>query len=139
MNLWKWKATTMVSSEKELDVTSTSYKAAPEYSSTTSAESKVSETVHEIPTKNSLSVTEISEEIKNLHGDRHIFKTFCFKTFTQEELMNRTRTGKRTIKCNNIVKPQLDTEKFGILEELVLQRTIFDKLTFHKKFENLQK
>lgn len=84
-----------MSSEKEMDVTSTSDKAAPEYSSTTSAESKVSETVHEIPTKNSLSVTEISEEIKNLHGDRHIFKTLCFKIFTQEELMNRTITRKK--------------------------------------------
>ena len=73
-------------------------------------------------------------------GVHNKFKNLCLHFFTTDELCSGTRTGKRTIKCMEDVKPQLNQTKFQQLENCVVSKfTLFDKETFIKKFENLQK
>ncbi|KAH3879341.1 hypothetical protein DPMN_003243 [Dreissena polymorpha] len=72
-------------------------------------------------------------------GDQNKFKNLCLYKFTQEELVSCTLTGKRTIKCMDNVKPQLGHTKFKELETLVLKYTSYDKQSFQKKIETLQK
>jgi len=81
----------------------------------------------------------ITKSLKGIIGDQHIFRHLCLHIFTESDLMNCTRTGKRTIKCMGDVKPALNTCKFDLLERMVLSHTNLDKATFIKKFENLQK
>ena len=86
------------------------------------------------------SVSELTDSIKSLSGERNILKFLCNKLFTQNEIINCSRTGKKNpSKSGDTVKPALDQEKFGILEQLVLKHITYDRNTFHKKFENQQK
>jgi hypothetical protein len=86
------------------------------------------------------SVSELTDSIKSLSGERNILKFLCNKLFTQNEIINCSRTGKKNpSKSGDTVKPALNQEKFGILEQLILKHTTYDKNTFHKKFENQQK
>ena len=81
----------------------------------------------------------LKSEVKGVIGDLSIMKTLCLSLFSEEEVANSTRTGKTTLKAKANVKPPLDQTKFDIFENLTVQLTSFDKSTFHKKFENLQK
>lgn len=81
----------------------------------------------------------VAEKIAGVVGDQNILKSLCSTIFTEEELVTMTRTGKRTSKCMDNVKPQLDRVRFGKLEALVKRHTSYDKDTFVKKFENYQK
>ncbi|XP_052262612.1 uncharacterized protein LOC127866222 [Dreissena polymorpha] len=72
-------------------------------------------------------------------GNQNKFKNLCLYKFTREELVSCTRTGKRTIKCMDNVKPQLDHTKFKELETLVLKYTLYDKQSFQKKLKTYRK
>ena len=78
-------------------------KAAPECSHNMSS-GEASETT--IP-----SVSELTDSIKSLSGERNILKFLCNKLFTQNEIINCSRTGKKTSQSGDIVKPALDQEK----------------------------
>lgn len=90
-------------------------------------------------TKNNQGETDPEAVVTKAIGDQNKFRNLCLFLFTHDELVSCTRTGKRTIKCMDNVKPQIDPIKFKRLETLVLKHTSYDKPTFHKKFENLQK
>lgn len=85
------------------------------------------------------SVEQVEETIAGVVGDQNRFKHLCLQLFMAEELVSMTRTGKRTIKCVGIVKPQLDQIRFSKLETLVMRHTSYDKNTFQNVLENLQK
>ena len=85
------------------------------------------------------SASEVEIDVSNVVGEQNIFKFLTLKIFSQDEIISCTRTGKRTAKSGDEVKPQLDPEKFYRLENLVLKHTSMDKCKFYKKFENLQK
>ena len=59
---------------------------------------------------------DLESSIAGVVGDHNKFKKLCSLIFSEEELVSGTRTGKRTIKCMDIVKPQLDQVKFQKLE-----------------------
>lgn len=84
------------------------------------------------------SLSDLEDSIKNMSGDRLILKYLSMKLFTTNELINCTRTGKKTIKSKE-VKPALNQQKFNMLKQLVLKKTTYDTLTFFKKIENIQK
>jgi len=75
----------------------------------------------------------IAKSLKGIIGDQHVFRHLCLHIFTESDLMNCTRTGKRTIKCMGDVKPALNTYKFDLLERMVLSHTNLDKAAFIKK------
>ena len=77
--------------------------------------------------------------IKNLKGDQERFKYLCKLFFTEKELVDCSRTGKRTVKCADNPRPPLNGVQFSKLRESVQKYCSFDKDLFHKKFENFQK
>jgi hypothetical protein len=79
------------------------------------------------------------KSVKGVVGDQNVMKHLCLQIFTEEDMINSTRTGKRTAKAMDNVKPPLDPIKFNMLETVIMKVTSFDKATFYKKFENQQK
>lgn len=94
---------------------------------TTKTESTEEETNNPM---NEITIDELDKSVKGVIGENNIFKHFCFKIFSLEELRNCTRTGKKTIKCHDVIKPALNTEKLDILQTSVIS---FDRATFVKK------
>lgn len=97
---------------------------------TTKSESTEEETNNPM---NEITIDELDKSVKGVIGENNIFKHFCFKIFSLEELRNCTRTGKKTIKCHDVIKPALNTEKLDILQTSVIKHTSFDRATFVKK------
>ena len=97
----------------------------------------------EIPaalTAASLGEDDILAAAKGIHGEQNIFKALCLKVFTEKEIVNSTKTGKRTIKCMDNVKPALSAAKFALLESSINKMLpTMDKAVITKKFQNLQK
>jgi hypothetical protein len=55
------------------------------------------------------SVSELTDSIKSLSGERNILKFLCNKLFTQNEIINCSRTGKKNpSKSGDTVKPALN-------------------------------
>ena len=59
--------------------------------------------------------------------------------FTEEEIINSSRTAKKTVKSGDNPRPPLNQEKIERLERLVILKTNISKAEFIKKFENFQK
>ncbi|XP_060556800.1 uncharacterized protein LOC132717365 [Ruditapes philippinarum] len=71
---------------------------------------------------------------------QQVLSTLCKAIFSNVELMNCSRTGKRTNKCSERgPRPPLDIVKLEKLEHLVREKTNISKDCFIKKFENMQK
>ena len=71
---------------------------------------------------------------------QQVLSTLCKAIFSNEELMNCSRTGKRTNKCSERgPRPPLDIVKLKKLEHLVREKNNISKDCFIKKFENMQK
>ncbi|XP_052761837.1 uncharacterized protein LOC128204462 [Mya arenaria] len=71
---------------------------------------------------------------------QQVLSTLCKAIFSNEELMNCSRTGKRTNKCSESgPRPPLDIVKLEKLERLVCEKTNISKDCFCKKLENMQK
>lgn len=47
---------------------------------------------------------------------QNIFTTLAKSLFSEDELVNSSRTGKRTNKCNDIPRPAIDQVRFQTLE-----------------------
>ncbi|XP_060578416.1 uncharacterized protein LOC132735479 [Ruditapes philippinarum] len=76
------------------------------------------------------------------HLENDVQKTFTIlvkSTFTDDELINSSRTGKRSNKCIGDPRPPLDSKRLETLERLVCSKTKLSKESFIKKLENLQK
>ena len=54
---------------------------------------------------NILSEENILNAVQGMTSAQNIFKTLCLKVFTRDEIVGSTRTGKRTHKCIDNVKP----------------------------------
>ena len=63
----------------------------------------------------------------------------CFALFTKEELVTRSRTGKKTIHSpQEEARPPLDKDKMELLEKAVLNKCPeMSTDTFKKKFDNI--
>ncbi|XP_060596756.1 uncharacterized protein LOC132750738 [Ruditapes philippinarum] len=71
---------------------------------------------------------------------QQVLSTLCKAIFSNEELMNCSRTGKRTNQCSERgPHPPLDIVKVEKLEHFVREKTNISKDCFIKKFENMQK
>ena len=68
-------------------------------------------------------------------------KQMCFAVFTSEQLVNSSRTGKKTIKSpGEVVRPALDSRKLKILEMAVLKKCAsLSSDLFKKKIDNIIK
>lgn len=76
-----------------------------------------------------LSESDITDTVQILA--RHIF--------TEDEIINSSRTGKKTVKSGDCPRPPLNQAKFERLQRLVILKTKVSKEVFLKKFENFQK
>lgn len=74
-----------------------------------------------------------------MSGDQARFKFLCRKFFTDEDLRNCSRTGKKSIKSGETPRPPLDATQFEKLRKEVYRFCSFEEKVFLKKFENLQK
>lgn len=70
---------------------------------------------------------------------QRVLTTLAKAIFTDDQLINCSRTGKRTAKCSGPPRPPLDQQKLILLETVVRKKTDISKECFQKKFENLQK
>ncbi|WAR23437.1 GLU2B-like protein [Mya arenaria] len=71
---------------------------------------------------------------------QQVLSTLCKAIFSNEELMNCSRKGKRTNKCSESgPRPPLDIVKLEKLEHLVREKTNMSKDCLCKKLENMQK
>lgn len=69
--------------------------------------------------------------------DKLKYLVSCF--FSNDDLKNCSRTGKRSCQGGPTARPPLNRNDFCKLTEAVIKFTTYDTETFHKKFENLQK
>ena len=89
---------------------------------------------------NILSEENILNAVQGMTSAQNIFKTLCLKVFSRDEIVGSTRTGKRTHKCMDNVKPALSTTKFAFLQSIISKAIpTMDKTTILKKFQNVQK
>lgn len=121
-----------ITAEKISENTKTKEKAAEISNST------VKETEQSVEKGTDITIEELEQSIKNVNGDSNRLKHLCSKLFTDEELINRSRTGKKTAKSGENVKPALNAEKFELLQLMVCKHTSLQKSEFIKKFENLK-
>lgn len=106
-----------------------------------------SASIEMIPAQETVGVTEaeLEKSVNHLTGtnDREvnsIIKLVMFKLFTNENLINCSRTGKKTVKSGDIPKPALDADKYLLLERVVCRKCPnVSRDILKKKFENLQK
>ncbi|KAJ8307918.1 hypothetical protein KUTeg_014528, partial [Tegillarca granosa] len=82
--------------------------------------STVKETEQSVEKGTDITIEELEQSIKNVNGDNNRLKYLCSKLFTDEELINRSRTGKKTAKSGENVKPALNAEKFELLQMMDL-------------------
>ena len=69
-----------------------------------------------------------------------IIKRLSYKVFSSNELINGTRTGKKTVKAGEKPKPALETERMDLLEKAVLTKCPdLTTTAFYKKFDNILK
>lgn len=59
--------------------------------------------------------------------------------FTENDLRNCSRTGKKTVKCIAEPRPPLCPQKLQTLERLVQKKTGMSRENFNKKIENRKK
>ena len=76
-----------------------------------------------------LSESDITDTVQILA--RHIF--------TEDEIINYSITGKKTVKSGDCPRPPFNQAKFERLQRLVILKTKVSKEVFLKKFENFQK
>lgn len=75
--------------------------------------------------------------LQKLKSDQEKLKYLCKLFFSEDELKNSSRTGKRSIKSGETPRPPLNIEK---LKTAVLKYCVtFNSDIFMKKFENFQK
>lgn len=89
--------------------------------------STVKETEQSVEKGTDITIEELEQSIKNVNGDNNRLKYLCSKLFTDEELINRSRTGKKTAKSGENVKPALNAEKFELLQMMVCKHTSLQK------------
>jgi hypothetical protein len=70
---------------------------------------------------------------------QRVLTTLAKAIFSDDQLINCSRTGKKTAKCSGTPRPPLDQQKLILLETVVRKKTNVSKECFQKKFENLQK
>lgn len=84
-------------------------------------------------------ITFDEQKIAKCKTDHDKFRYLCQELFTTEELINSSRTGKRSIHSKEKPRPALNQAKLVQLQDAVNKYCAFDKSTFVKKFENFQK
>ena len=79
--------------------------------------------------------------VSHLNADNscEVVSILARQIFTEEELKNCSRTGKRTIKCQASPRPPLDSAKFQKLERLALTKLPIQKSEFLKKLKTCKK
>jgi len=73
---------------------------------------------------------------------QEIVKRLTLLVFTKTELVDFSRTGKKSAKCQDTMmpRPALDANKMLLLERAVLEKCPeLTRTSFFRKFENLQK
>ena len=68
-----------------------------------------------------------------------VLTTLARAFFSEVEIKNSSRTGKKTSKCAGDPRPPIDQSKFNEMERLVILKTKISRDVFIKKFENFQK
>lgn len=70
-----------------------------------------------------------------------IIQRVALMVFSLDEVVNRSRTGKRTSQCKEDgPRPALDAERFELFERILLRQCPnLDKKNLHAKFLNFQK
>jgi hypothetical protein len=67
-------------------------------------------------------------------------KRMCLTLFTEDDLVKCSRTGKKTVKSNDVIKPALDTHKLMILEKAVMTKIpSMSASALNKKIDNIIK
>lgn len=84
---------------------------------------------------------QLTASIKHLTNEQDIIKQLTLSVFSQKELQECSRTGKRTNKCKDgNARPPLDKEKYIMLEKLSMAACKkLSQVEFKNKFENIQK
>jgi hypothetical protein len=83
--------------------------------------------------------------VDHLHGAtekevQEVVSKLSLAIFSKKELIQCSRTGKRSVKSGDSPRPSLDQRKLQTLQKLVLDKCpLFTKEQFVKKFENIQK
>jgi hypothetical protein len=68
-----------------------------------------------------------------------ILKTLTYKLFSSTEVVNTSRTGKKTVNSGDKPKPALDSTKFEALQRAVMTKCGITIDIFKKKFDNFLK